>query len=94
MNDDTAYKEYMDADSKVYVDVNADCLKDGTIMPRSFVWEDDTRYEIDKVTDIRPAASLKAGGAGLRYTVFVGKRQTYMFFEEEKGVSKWFMERR
>ena len=31
--------------------------------------DNDHVYEIQKVTDVRRAASLKAGGAGMRYTV-------------------------
>jgi hypothetical protein len=67
---------------------------DGSIRPLSFIWEDGNSYEIDKIIDVRPAASLKAGGAGIRYTVRVKNRETYMFLEESKGVSRWFMERR
>ena len=88
------YRPLMQCDFKVYVDVNEDRLKDGRIVPLSFVWEDGNRYEIDRVIDIRPAASLKAGGAGLRYTVRVRHRETFMFLEEDSGVSKWFMERK
>lgn len=88
------YKEYMSNDYKVYVEVNADYLKNGEIVPRSFIWEDGSRYEVDKIIEVRPAASLKAGGAGLRYTVRVQFRETFMFLEEERGVSKWFMERK
>lgn len=88
------YKPYMDSDHKVYVDVNEDRLKDGRLQPLSFVWEDGVRYEIDKTTDVRQAASLKAGGMGLRYTVKVRNRETYLFLEEDNGGTKWFMERR
>ena len=88
------YKPFMANDCKVYVDVNEDRLKNGKVIPLSFVWEDGNRYEIDRVLDIRPAASLKAGGAGLRYTIRVRHRETFMFLEEDGGVSKWFMERR
>ncbi|MCL2060931.1 MAG: hypothetical protein FWH01_18040 [Oscillospiraceae bacterium] len=84
----------MSNDYKVYVDVNEDRLKDGRLVPLSFVWEDGERYEIDKILDVRRAASLKAGGAGLRYTVRVGRRETFMFLEEGSDGAKWFMERR
>jgi hypothetical protein len=43
----------------------------------------------DRVTNIRQAASLKAGGSGIRYTCMVHGRQTYLFYEEDR----WFMER-
>ena len=88
------YKQYMDCDYKVYVDVTENRLKDGHLTPLSFVWEDGCRYEIDKVVEVRPAASLKAGGAGLRYTVKVKNRDVYMFLEEDRGASRWFMERK
>jgi hypothetical protein len=84
----------MDNDKKVYIDVNEDRLKDGRLVPHSFVWENGVRYSVDKVVDIRPAASLKAGGAGLRYTVKICGLSRHMFLEEEGGVSKWFMERK
>ena len=93
-NDIVDYKPYMETDAKVYVDVNEDRLKDGKVLPLSFKWEDGNRYEIDRILDIRPAASLKAGGAGLRYTVRVKHKETYMFLEEYGGVTKWFMERK
>jgi len=88
------YKPYMENDYKVYVDVNENRLKDGRLVPLSFVWEDGTHYKIDKVLDTRLAASLKAGGAGLRYTVRVGGHETYLFLEEDKAGAKWFMERK
>jgi len=87
-------QDYLVNDYKVYVEVNADHKPDGTILPRSFVWEDGNRYEVDKIIDIRRAASLKAGGAGLRYTVRVGKRETFMYLEEDHSVDRWFMERK
>lgn len=73
---------------KVYVEVIAKFKTDGTMRPLSIVWEDDTKYEISKVIDIRPAASLKAGGAGIRYTVIINNKETYLFLEEDK----WFVE--
>ena len=36
------------------------------------------------------AASMKAGGAGFRYRIRIGSRETYLFLEEDK----WFVERR
>ena len=94
MNNVIDYKPYMDSDYKVYVEVNEDRLKDGRLFPRSFIWEDGQRYEIDKVTDVRPAASLKAGGVGMRYTVIVRNRETFMYLEEDADGAKWFMERK
>ena len=63
---------------------------DGKLMPLSVTWEDGHEFEIDRVTDIRRAASLKAGGAGIRYTIRIGNTTTYLYLEEDK----WFVERR
>ena len=87
-------QDYLVNDYKVYVDVNEDHKADGTILPLSFVWEDGRRYTVDKIIDVRPAASLKAGGAGLRYTVLVRQKEAYMFLEEDHDVFRWFMERK
>ena len=94
MSDMIDYRPFMVSEHKVYVDVNEDRLKDGRLTPLSFVWEDNVRYKIDKVIDVRPAASLKAGGAGLRYTVMIKGREVFMFLEDEKDAVKWFMERK
>ncbi|MGI5878991.1 MAG: hypothetical protein ACOX6L_00160 [Syntrophomonadaceae bacterium] len=75
---------------KVYVSVKAVFYPDGGFKPVSFIWEDGQEYEINKVTDIRRAASLKAGGAGIRYTCRVENREVYLFLEEDR----WFMEKR
>lgn len=75
---------------KVYVTVRADFSADGQLLPRSFVWEDGRVYQIEKVKDIRRAASLKAGGVGLRYTCMIQGREKHLFYE---GNCRWFMER-
>jgi len=84
----------MENEYKVYVSVLAEVDMEGNIEPVSFVWEDGCTYEIDKVMEVRPAASLKAGGAGMRYLVKVRNRQTYMYLEESHGLTRWFMERK
>jgi len=94
MNDIIDYKPYLENDYKVYVSVLVVFDTDGNVKPVSFVWEDGNSYEIDRIIDKRPAASLKAGGVGIRYTVRVQSRQTYMFLEENGNKNRWFMERR
>ena len=79
--------------SKIYIEVNVDYKTDGSIIPRSFSLDDGETYSIDKVLDIRPAASLKAGGAGIRYKVRIAKHEFFMFLEDDHGVDRWFMER-
>ena len=56
---------------KVYVDVDVEIRQDGYMTPKSLLWEDGTRYIIDKVMDIRQAAAMKAGGQGDRYTIII-----------------------
>ena len=42
---------------KVYIDVYAVMLQDGTVKPRRFLWEDGATYQIDRILHITPAAS-------------------------------------
>lgn len=73
--------------SKHYTEVKALFDKDGSILPLSLKYNDD-EFEIDRIIDIRPAASLKSGGAGIRYTCYIDGKKTYLFLEE----SRWFFE--
>lgn len=73
---------------KKYVDVIVRCYPDGKVMPLAVWWSNGKMFEIDRVLDVRPAASLKAGGAGIRYTCRIMGRQTYIWREEDK----WFVE--
>ena len=73
---------------KVCVDVYANFKADGTIIPLSIKWEDGTVYRIDQVLKVCRAASLKAGGAGIRYTCRIGNNITNIFLEE----NAWFVE--
>ena len=84
---------------KVYVEVDASFREDGYMLPRSLVWEDGKVYKIDRVTDIRQAAAMKAGGQGDRYTIIVNGKQSYLFFERSTNLSgnvigRWFVERK
>ena len=72
---------------KNYVEVTAVFDKEGIITPIA-VKMDDEKLEVDRVMDIRPAASLKSGGAGIRYTCRIEGRETYLFLEE----TRWFLE--
>ncbi|MDY3617647.1 hypothetical protein [Agathobaculum sp.] len=74
--------------SKVYVDVLAAWTADGWIIPKVVKWEDGRKFPIDRILDVRPAASLKAGGAGMRYTVRIGRTQSFLFLEDDR----WFVE--
>ena len=73
---------------KVFVEVTAKFDAEGRVTPLSLVWEDGTTFTIDQVTDVRRAASLKAGGMGIRYTVQIRGKQSYLFYE----APRWFVE--
>ena len=73
--------------NKHYAEVKAIFDKEGNITPVS-INIDEGEFEVDRIVDIRPAASLKSGGAGIRYTCFIEGKQTYLFLEE----TKWFYE--
>lgn len=74
---------------KKFVDVTAyyDC--DGNISPLVIHWEDGGEYEIDKIIDVRNAASLKHGGAGIRYTCRIHGQMRYLFLDD----NRWFIEK-
>jgi len=74
---------------KAYIKVEAIFHPDGKLLPLALWWENGRRYTVDRVLDICRAASLKAGGTGMRYTCLVSGRQIYLFYEEDR----WFMER-
>lgn len=89
----------MENNAKVYVEVVTITKPDGLMLPRSLVWEDGQRYKIDRVSQIKPAAAMKAGGQGDRYTIWVNGQQSYLFFERNSSltgnnIGRWFVERR
>ena len=84
---------------KVYVAVLVKHDENGVMLPREITWEDGTKYEVDRVTDIRQAAAMKAGGQGDRYTVIIHGKQSYLFFERSanltgNNIGRWFVERK
>ena len=84
---------------KVYVPVEVRFTKEGQMMPHYLIWEDGKKYKIDKVTDIRPAHAMKAGGQGDRYTIWINGKQSYLFFERLSYVTgcslgRWFVEKK
>lgn len=72
---------------KHYAQVKALFDKEGNIVPFAVIF-DEGEFEIDRINDVRPAASLKSGGAGIRYTCMIAGKPTYLFLED----TKWFFE--
>ena len=74
---------------KKYVEVTARFDVDGTVFPLEIHWEDGAKFEIDRILDIRRAASLKAGGVGWRYTCRIRGQVRYIWLEDD---GRWFVE--
>jgi hypothetical protein len=74
--------------SKVFVDVIVRIDADAKKTPLFILWEDGRRFKIERVLDMRRAASQKAGGVGDRYTCEVKGKPIYLFDEE----NHWFVE--
>ena len=72
---------------KVYVPVTASFDADGNIMPVALTWTDGHVYGIDRVLDVRKAASLKGGGLGMRYTCRIGGSTAQIWLDE----NRWFV---
>ncbi|MDF2685248.1 MAG: hypothetical protein K0S55_429 [Clostridia bacterium] len=92
-------KPVNNSNKKVYVKVTADFREDGTIIPHRLTWEDGKTYEIDKVLEVKSAASQKVGGQGDRFKIQVLGKESYLFFERNGSVTgnnigRWFVERK
>ena len=82
---------------KQYVAVRVDFSDEGIMLPRSILWTDGQVYSIDRVTDVRGAPALKAGGQGDRYTVEICGQERFLFFEHNadcgsERLGRWFVE--
>ena len=87
------------SNAKVYIAVAVDFDSNGKMRPRSLTWEDGQQYEIDRLLNVRPSYAAKAGGQGDRYTVRIGNKERYLFFEHNPEYGKivtgrWFVERK
>ena len=82
---------------KVYVWVNAEFDRDGFVHPKSIIWTNGHEYEISRVLDIKHMHASKAGGNGDRFTIRLGEKERYLFYErlpelEGNHVGRWFVE--
>ena len=67
---------------RVYVRVVAEHDEEGGVRPLSITWEDGRTFEVDRLLDVRRAASTKAGGQGIRYTCRILGKETYLFEDD------------
>lgn len=73
---------------KCYLHVWASFDEAGQVKPLAFEWEG-RRVAVDRVLDVRPGASRKAGGSGMRYLCRVRSHRISLYLEEQR----WFVER-
>ncbi len=73
---------------KAFVKVRADHEIGGRITPLKFREANGEPVIIDRILDVRPAPSLKAGGQGIRYTCRVRDKEIYLFHDRDL----WFIE--
>ena len=73
---------------KEYVAVNLDVDKNGTVSPRFIRWPNGQIFLIEKLKYKCRATSAKVSGGGIRYTVIIRGRETFLFSEG----NKWFVE--
>ncbi len=74
---------------RTYLRVTVAHDTDGSMLPLSVRWRDGRVYTIDKVTDVRHAPALSAGGLGIRYHCWIHGQERYLFFDE----GRWFTEK-
>ncbi len=79
---------YEEDNHKIFVQVTVKFDLEGNVIPLTIIWNDGRFFDIDKILDKRRAASLKAGGLGMRYKVRIRGKEFYLFYEEPK----WFLE--
>lgn len=90
-------RELLKNPDKVYVETIVSFDLTGKIRPYKIRWESGEVFFIDRVKEVRTAASTKAGGFGVRYTVVINGRETYLFHELMSGAhecGRWFVEAR
>lgn len=73
---------------KRYVSVTTRVDEDGRVRPLSIQWYDGVTYPIDDVTSVRRMSSRRVGGDGICYTVRIGGKVTYLYYEDPR----WFVE--
>ena len=70
------------------ITVIAKMKENNLVVPIQIVWDDGRVFEIDKILDIRKAASTKGGGKGIRYLVEIKNQERYIWLDDYY----WFIE--
>lgn len=72
---------------KRYVNVIVETDRLGNLKPLYLRWENQQLFKIDKILEIRKAASV-VGGAGILYRVLISGQEKRLFYE----INRWFIE--
>ena len=73
---------------KVYVGVELSVSPQGDVRPRTIIFEDGNKYQIDRLRQKCRAHATKVGGTGIRYTVIICNKETYLYADD----GRWFVE--
>lgn len=73
---------------KTYVTVNMDVDEEGRVYPRYIRWKNGAVFQIDRILYQCRAVSEKVSGGGIRYTVLIRGKESFLF--QEGG--RWFVE--
>ena len=76
---------------KKYVSVTVRFDEEGKIRPLEIEFDEGQKFKVDKVLNVCRAACQSAGGVGDRYTVQIGGKETYLWFEDRGKEKKWFV---
>ena len=78
----------MEKRRKQYVPVVVRFDTEGKLRPLVIEFDEERKYPVDRVLDVRRAACQRVGGVGDRYTCQINGQVTYLWME--KGI--WFVE--
>ena len=73
---------------RVDVGVTLKVSPEGNVRPLTITFENGKTYTIDRLKERKRAAATKVGGTGIRYTVVIQNRETYLFEDDDR----WFVE--
>jgi hypothetical protein len=73
---------------KVFIEVVCKFDIIGNVIPLKIAWPDGREYEVDKVNEFTRAAAPQIGGIGIRYSVRIMNKETFIWREGDQ----WYME--
>lgn len=74
---------------KVYVDVTVHYNQAGEARPLTIEWEDGRVFAVDRLLDVRRAASLRTGGSGMRYKCRIYGQERFLYEDQ----NRWYIEK-